>query len=202
MHCNKGILKMKPALSIAAFMAFVPFAGASAQTAEFRCPAPGTEFTYQTGGASSVTVATGQDGNTCLTRNQSDGRTKDVKMHWGLIGSVDAAGDSYARGVDLKSLWPLKVGNKTRQTITATGHEGGTYTADVTMTVAAYEKVAVPAGTFDVFRVEEHKAGEATPHIHCWAPALAFSIKETFPDWTDRTKLKTYELTATKPAQR
>lgn len=193
---------MKLALWMAAFMAFVPFAGASAQTAEFRCPTPGTEFTYQTGGASSVRVVTGQDGNTCLARSRSDGRTEDVKIHWGLIGSVDAAGKSYARGVDLKALWPLKVGNTTRQTFTATGREGGTYTSDVTMTVAAYEKVDVPAGTFDAFRVEEHKASEATPHIHWWAPALAFSVKETFPDWMDRTKLKTYELTATKPAQR
>jgi len=194
---------MKLALSMAALVALVPFAGAAAQTAEFRCPAPGTELTYRTGGASSVTVVTGQDGNICLLkRSEADGRTQDIKSFWGLIGSVDAAGDSYARGVDLKSLWPLKVGNTTRQTVTATGREGGTYTSDVTMKVAAYEKVTVPAGTFDAFRVEEQKAGDATPHIHWWAPAVGFSVKETFPDWTDRTKLKVYELSATKPAQR
>jgi hypothetical protein len=173
---------------------------AYAQTAAFKCPATGTEFTYKTSGPDSVVVATGQEGNVCLSRSTSAGRTATVRVHWGLIGSVDPAGESFVQGIDLKSLWPLKVGNRTTQTVSATGHDGKAYSSTVTMTVAAFEKVSVPAGTFDAFRVEETKAGEATPRIHWWAPSLGISVKETFPDWTDRSKLKVYELSAVKPA--
>lgn len=187
---------------MAAFAAIIPLASASAQTAEFRCPAPGTEFTFNTGASNSTNTVTGQDGKICLVTSVSDGKSTQVRMHWGLLGSVEPAGESYVRGVDLESLWPLKVGNKTEQTVTATGRDGKPYTTKVTMTVAAYEKVTVPAGTFDVFRVEESKGADSKPHIHWWAPGLAFSVKESFPDWTDLTRLKIYELTAVKPAAR
>jgi len=183
-------------------LTIAPLASVSAQTADFRCPVPGTEFTFKSGSTSSTSTVTGQDGNVCLVTSVSDGRTAQVRLHWGLLGSVEAAGESYARGIDLKSLWPLKVGNKTEQTVTAIGHDGKSYTTKVTMTVAAYEKVTVPAGTFDAFRVEESKGAGSKPHIHWWAPSLAFSVKESFPDWTDLTKLKVHELTAVKPAGR
>lgn len=173
---------------------------ASAQTADFRCPTPGTAFTYQGGDRTSVHLASGQEGNVCQVRAIADGKTETVRLYWGLLGSVDEAGDSYARAIDLKSLWPLKVGNRTQQTVNATGRDGKPYSSTVTLTVAAYEKITVPAGTFDVFRVEETKAGEPEKRTHWWAPSLATSVKESFPDWTDRTKLKVYELIAVKPA--
>jgi hypothetical protein len=183
-----------------AISAFAFATAAHAQTAAFKCPATGTEFTYKTSGPDSVVVATGQEGDVCLSKSTSARRTQTVRVHWGLIGSVDPAGESFVQGIDLKSLWPLKVGNKTTQTVSSTGRDGKAYTSTVTMTVAASEKVTVPAGTFDSFRVEETKAGEATPRIHWWAPGLGISVKETFPDWTDRSKLKVYELSAVKPA--
>ena len=173
---------------------------AHAQTASFKCPAAGTELTYKTGGPDSVLVATGEEGNVCLAKSTSAGRTETVRVHWGLIGSVDAAGESFVQGIDLKSLWPLRVGNKTTQTVSSIGREGKAYTSTVTMTVAAYETITVPAGTFATFRVEESKVGKTTPHIHWWAPSLGASAKETFPDWVDRGKLKVYELSAVKPA--
>jgi hypothetical protein len=193
-------------LIVATAAAFSAFAGTAVhaqtmpQIAAFKCPAAGTEFTYRTSGPESVVVATGQEGNVCLSSSTSAGRTQTVRVHWGLIGSVDPAGESFVQGIDLKSLWPLKVGNRTTQTVSATGRDGKAYSSTVTMTVAAFEKVTVPAGTFDAFRVEETKAGEATPRIHWWAPSLGISVKETFPDWTDRSKLKVYELSAVKPA--
>lgn len=187
-------------MSLAAACLFMGAAGASAQTSEFRCPAAGTTLTYKAGERNSVHVASGQEGNACLVRATADGKTETVRLYWGLLGSVDAAGDSYARAIDLKSLWPLKVGNKTQQTVKAIGRDGKPYSSDVTLTVAAYEKVTVPAGTFDVFRVEEAKSGEPEKRTHWWAPSLAASVKESFPDWTDRTRLKVYELIAVKPA--
>ena len=59
----------------------------------------------------------------------------------------------------------------------------------------------MPAGTFDTFRVEETKAGEPAMRTRWWAPSLGTSVKESFPDWTDRSKLKVYELVAVKPAK-
>lgn len=191
---------MKCAFLAVATAVFAVGATAHAQTAAFKCPPAGTEFTYKTNGPDSVVVATGQEGNVCLTRSTSAGRTETVRVHWGVIGSVDAAGESYVQGIDLKSLWPLGVGNKTTQTVSSTGRDGKAYTSTVTMTVAAYEKITIPAGIFDTFRVEETKVGEATQRIHWWAPSLGVSVKETFPDWTDRSKLKVYELSAVKAA--
>ena len=68
------------------------------------------------------------------------------------------------------------------------------------MAVAAYEKVTVPAGTFDTFRVEETKEGSTARNIHWWAPALAYSVKESFPDWRDLSKVIVLELTSVKRA--
>lgn len=196
---------MKPALSTAVlastFLVAAFSAGASAQTADFHCPATGTEFTYKSRDTSSVHVAAGQDGNTCLVKATSGGKTETVRVHWGLIGSIDAAGDSYAGGLDLKSLWPLKVGNKIQQTVKATGRDGKPYSSDVTVTIAAYEKVTVPASTFDTFRIAETKVGEPTMRTRWWASTVGTSVKESFPDWIDRSKLKVYELVSVKPAK-
>lgn len=182
--------------SLAATAAFA--SAAQAQTAEFKCPAAGTEFTVVSAGVESKMVAGGQEGTVCLGKSTSGGNTRDLRTHYGVIGSVDAAGESYAKGIDLAPLWPLKVGNKVQATVNGVGYNGQPYTAVVAIAVAAYEKVTVPAGTFDAYRIEEHKVGEATPHIHWWAPAVSSSIKQTFADWRDRSKLATYELAAVK----
>jgi hypothetical protein len=118
--------------------------------------------------------------------------------HWGLVGSVDAAGESYARALDLKSLWPLKVGNKISQTVNGTGYDSKPYTTMVTITVAAYEKITLPAGSFDAFRVEERNADENAPRLRWWAPAIAATVRKSIPDWEDRSRLKVYELAAIK----
>jgi hypothetical protein len=170
---------------------------ASAQTADFKCPATGTQFTFRSGGVDTRSTATGQEEGICLMRRENADQTA-VRVYWGLVGSVDAAGDSFVRGLDLKSLWPLKVGNKTVQTVNGVGYDGRPYSTNVTLTVAAYEKITVPAGTFDAFRVEESKAGETRLRTHWWAPAAGISVKESFPDWQDSTKLKVYELVSIK----
>jgi hypothetical protein len=171
---------------------------AFAQTAEFKCPAKGTTFITRGDGIDTSAVATGQDGDACTSERVSNGKTIVLREHWGLIGSVDAAGESYVRGLDLKSLWPLKVGNRISQRVNGVGYDGKPYTTTVTITVAAYEKVTVPAGTFDAFRIEERKAEDSAPRIRWWAPAVATSVRQTFPDWQDRSKLKVYELAAIK----
>jgi hypothetical protein len=189
-------MKLVIATAFAATLSFSAIA--SAQTADFKCPATGTTFTFRSGGVDTKSVATGQEDGVCLIQRGAGDKAVTVRTYWGLVGSVDAAGESFVHGLDLKSLWPLKVGNKTVQTVHGIGYNGQPYTTDVTITVAAYEKITVPAGTFDAFRVEENKSGESKPRTHWWAPALSMSVKESFPDWQDSTKLKVYELAAIK----
>ncbi|WP_395711880.1 hypothetical protein [Reyranella sp.] len=184
---------------VAAILATAVTGSAAAQTAEFKCPTSGTQFSYRGGAFEKVMTATGQDGNVCLFRSVSDGKTESLRVHGGLVGSVDAQGEAFARGLDITALWPLKVGNKTTNTVTLVGRDGKSYTSTVSLVVAAYEKVAVPAGTFEAFRVEEIKAGESARNIHWWAPALAVSVKESFPDWHDLSKVTVLELTTVKP---
>lgn len=169
---------------------------AFAQTAAFKCPAKGTTFITRGDGVDTTAVSTGQDGDACTSERVSNGKTVVLREHWGLIGSVDAAGESYVRGLDLKSLWPLKIGNRISQKVNSVGYDGKPYTTTVTIIVAAYEKVTVPAGTFDAFRIEERKAEDSAPRTRWWAPAVATPVKQTFPDWQDRSKLKVYELAA------
>lgn len=188
---------MKIALLSAALVAAISVGSAAvAQTAEFKCPDKGTIFVTRSGGVDEQTVATGQEGDACTSRRTSGGTAMVLREHSGLVGSVDAAGESYVRGLDLKSLWPLKVGNKISQPVNGIGHDGKPYTTTVTITVAAYEKVTVPAGTFDAFRVEERKADDSAPRIRWWAPEVSTTVKQSFPDWQDRSRLRVYELAA------
>lgn len=189
---------MKLAFATALAAALSCSAAASAQTADFKCPATGTQFTFRSAGVDSTSVATGQEDGVCLLKRGSGDKETVVRVYWGLVGSVDAAGESFVRGLDLKSLWPLKVGNKSTQTVNGVGYDGRPYSTNVTLTVAAYEKVTVPAGTFDAFRVEESKAGDSRPRAHWWAPAVGMSVKDSFPDWQNPTKDKVYELVSVK----
>lgn len=71
---------MKPAFSTAllasTLLTVAVSAGALAQTADLRCPAAGTALTYKSGDTSSVHVASGQEGNTCLVKSTSGGETR------------------------------------------------------------------------------------------------------------------------------
>lgn len=189
-------MKLIASTALTAIFAFS--STAFAQTADFKCPAKGTGYTTRSDGVDAQYVTTGQEGDACTSERTAGGKTTVLREYWGVVGSVDPAGDAYAKALNLKSLWPLKVGNTLTQTVSATGYDGKPYTAKVTITVAAYEKVTVPADTFDAFRIEERKDGETTPRIRWWAPAIAMAVKQTFPDWQDKTKLKVYELASIK----
>jgi hypothetical protein len=91
---------MKPIFA-ALFLSTAGAGVASAQTAEFKCPAIGTQFSYTGGPFERVLTATGQDGNVCLFDSRSDDKTEPLRVHWGLVGSINAQGESYASGLDL-----------------------------------------------------------------------------------------------------
>lgn len=173
---------------------------ASAQTANFRCPSAGTLYIMSNGvGVDTEYTATGQDGDACVSQASIAGdQSKILRVYWGLIGSVDKAGDAYAKALNLKSLWPLRVGNSLTQDVHAIGYNGQPYTTKVSITVAAYEKVTVEAGTFDAFRIEELKEGDASPRLSWWAPSVAMSVKQNFPDWQTPGATRTYTLSTIK----
>lgn len=186
-------------IALAALLATVAAGGAWAQTASFQCPARGTQFTYRGDRFDKVNTASGQDGTVCLYDSLANGKAETLRVHGGLVGSVDAQGESFANGLDLKALWPLKVGNEITNTVTFLGRDGKSHTSTVTMTVAAYEKVTVPAGTFDAFRIEESKANSNGRTMHWWAPEVSASIKESFPDWRTPGKTIILDLVTLKP---
>ena len=187
-------------VALAALLATAVAGSACAQTASVQCPTSGTQFSYKGDGFEKVNTASGQDGTVCLYDSHSNGKAETLRVHGGLVGSVDAQGESFAKGLDLKALWPLKVGNKITNTVTVVGRDGKSYTSTVTITVTAYEKVTVPAGTFDAFRVEESKADSNSRNVHWWAPAVSASVKEAFPDWRNAGKTITLDLVSLKPA--
>lgn len=192
-------ITLAAALGAATALTLTAAVPAAAQTADFKCPLPGTRLAYKSPAQAyaafdKVATATGQDGTTCLYASTSDGKASTLRVHGGLIGSVDAQGEAFAGALDLAKLWPLKVGNKITDRVTVPGRDGKTYTATVTVAVTGYEKVTVPAGTFDAFRVEESRDGQAARNIHWWAPALATTVKDSFPDWRDFSKTIVLEL--------
>ena len=148
----------------AAIMAMGVAGAASAQTAEFKCPASGTQFTYKAGPVERINTVTGQDGNVCLVSSISDGKTEALRVHWGLVGSVDAQGESFAGGLDLKSLWPLKVGNTTTNSVTVIGRDGKSYTSTITLVVVyfyallLYASLVMALGANHTFTLVHYKA--------------------------------------------
>jgi hypothetical protein len=180
-------------LFAAALFANTVVGAASAQTAAFQCPPPGTSFAFKSALFEIQSTATGQDGNVCLFTQTVGDKADALRIHWGLIGSADSEGEAFASGFDLKSFWPLKVGNKVTSTV-AVPRDGKTYTSIVTMTVAAFEQVTVPAGTFDAFRIEESREGQAARSATWWAPALSHCVKEIHPHWRDHGETIVIEL--------
>lgn len=85
-------------------------------------------------------------------------------------------------------------------TVTVVGRDGKSYTSTVTTTVAAYEKVTVPAGTFDAFRVEESKAEVEPPRRPLVGAGRVRLGQESFPDWRTPGKTITLDLVSLKPA--
>lgn len=64
------------------------------------------------------------------------------------------------------------------------------------------EPHTVPAGTFDAFRIEESKADSSARNTRWWAPTLANSVKESFPDRRTPGTTIVLELTSVKAPAR
>jgi hypothetical protein len=142
---------------VAALAAILCAAPATAQTAEFKCPAEGTVVEFSDGFQS---IWEKTEANFCSGRFVSGTSTGVFNWYAPALG-LEAAGPRLARTQGLVAqfkpaqIWPLSVGKKI-----VGRYEGVSGSGDPprgvwehTVTIDKYEKITTKAGTFDVFVV-------------------------------------------------
>lgn len=156
------------------------------QTADFKCPPPGTVVDFADGAR--VTWLT-QEGNACK-RQAKDSSGQEFSQMW-YAPTFAARSDRSSSFIDqLKpwTLWPLSVGKKLNGRFDGTGSNPsyGTGSWVETTIVEKYEKISTKAGTFDVFVVSRKEEALGRPYnstLRDWyAPELGVTIKSTFTD--------------------
>ncbi len=125
---------------------------AVAQTASFKCAAPGTVIEYSDG---SLTTWLGQVGSACpLQRKGADGRESRQMFFAPAASPPERISSAWAEQVKPSTLWPLAVGKTTRARYEGEGGTPGYLSRwDMRWTVEKFEKVMTKAGTFDAFLV-------------------------------------------------
>lgn len=125
---------------------------ALAQTADFKCAAPGTVVEFSDG---LRTTWVNQEGNVCrLQQKRRDGSEATLNWYAPAVSQSVSAGSVWANQVKPWTLWPLAVGKKISARYDGPGQDpgfSGSWT--VTITVEKFEKVTTKAGTFDAFVV-------------------------------------------------
>lgn len=143
---------------------------AVAQTAAFKCAAPGTIVEFSDG---QRTTWIGQDGNKCrLQQKRSDGT--EVLNNWFAPTAIVAAAGSQAWADQIKpwTLWPLAVGKKIEGRYDGpSSTAGGSGSWIQKITVEKIERLTIPAGTFDTFVVVAEQE------------AISHRFKSTFRQW-------------------
>jgi hypothetical protein len=126
-------------------------APALAQTANFKCPAPGTRIEFSDGGQ---TTWTGQDGNSCRIRQKRPkAEERDLLWYAPAAATTPSNAKIWAEQLKPSTLWPLTVGKKISGLYDGPGttRQSGRWTN--TFTVEKFEKISTKAGTFDAFVV-------------------------------------------------
>lgn len=160
--------------------------GAMAQTAEFKCPKPGTVVEFADGARATWLS---QEGNICK-RQLKDKSGEEFPNNWyaPTLSLRSDRSQAFAEQVKSSTLWPLSVGKKMTGRFDGVGSNPGfgAGTWLQTITVDSYEKLSTKAGVFDVFVITRNE--EALSHryrstIRDWyAPALGVTVKATFTD--------------------
>jgi hypothetical protein len=147
---------------------------AVAQSAEFKCPAPGTVVEFSNG---QKTLWLSQDGNTCRIRSPRlpPHEQEVVDKIWYAPAAADpvSTNNAWAQQMKASNLWPLAVGKKIQARNDGAAHNGS-YSGSwiMTLTVEKAEKISTKAGTFDTFVVVLQVEG-----------LLKNLIKSTFRQW-------------------
>jgi hypothetical protein len=151
---------------------------AQAQTMEFRCPEPGTTFTYDSG---TKVVAKGRIGFDCLMEI-AGGRP--YKLNALLFDNPAPGGkdmSAFIAALRPERLWPLQVGNKIEADYSAGGRSW-----HYLLSVPRFEKRQGPGNTLvDTFVVEMNEQGDKKERgISRWwiAPAYRYAIRFDFSD--------------------
>jgi hypothetical protein len=159
--------------------------GAMAQTAEFKCPKPGTVVEFSDGARSTWQ---GAEGNYCKVLAKPASGDEFAAIWYTPTVVVRAAkSTAYVDQIKPWTLWPLSVGKKITGRFDGTG-SNPSYTGSWinTITVDSYEKLTTKAGTFDVFlvtRTEEALSHSYRSTFRQWyAHALGAVVKFTFTD--------------------
>jgi hypothetical protein len=169
---------------VAAVFCGVP--AALAQTAEFKCPKPGTVVETSDGQRTTWQSA---EANYCkILQKPASGEEFAAIWYAPTIGLRANQSQAFADQLKPWTLWPLSVGKKITGRFDGVGSNPGfgAGTWVDTITVDGYEKVTTKAGTFDVFIVT--RAEEALSHRYrstarsWYAPALGVVVKLTFTD--------------------
>lgn len=158
---------------------------AAAQTAEFKCPKPGTVVEYADG---TVTTWQSSGPNYCLVHNKQPNGNEQVS-HWfaPTLAIRDSSAGPYASQLKPWTLWPLAIGKKFTGRFSGAGNaQGYQGTWDDTVVVEGVERVTTKAGTFDTFVLT--KKEQALSHNYkstatqWYAPGPGVAVKYTFTD--------------------
>lgn len=124
----------------------------TAQTASFKCAAPGTVVEFSD---SSRTTWLEQVGNGCRYQRRATNGQEAGWMFFAPAAMVpDRISQAWAEQVKPSSLWPIAVGKTHRARYEGEGSTVGYRSRwDMKWTIEGYEKVATPAGSFDAFVV-------------------------------------------------
>jgi hypothetical protein len=189
----KKVNVMKKVVSMAAlaaaFMAASVLANAVdavAQSAEFKCPPPGTVVEFSDG---RKTIWVSQDGNTCRIRsNWQTGEELDLIWYAPAAANLVSASNAWAQQVKPSNWWPLAVGKKTQARYDGPS-SNGSYSGSwiTTLTVEEAEKITTEAGTFDtfvvVYQVEAFQKKKFRSTLRQWyAPEPGVTVKIDYSD--------------------
>ncbi|MGQ0580543.1 MAG: hypothetical protein ACT4O6_01305 [Reyranella sp.] len=158
---------------------------AVAQTAPFKCAAPGTIVEFSDG---QRTTWVGQEGNFCrLQQKRRDGT--EVLTNWFAPASSLAADGSQTWADQLKpwTLWPLSAGKKIEGRYDGPStNAGGSGSWTHKIVIEKVERITTKAGTFDTFVVAFEQDGIShrwKSVLRSWyAPVPGVSVKFDYSD--------------------
>ena len=143
---------------------------AAAQTAEFKCPTPGTVVEFSDG---QRTTWIGREGNFCRLQQKGRDGAETLRNWFAPAALLNASGSqTWADQLKPSTLWPLAVGKKIAGRYDGPGNTPGfTGSWQQSITVEKFERITVKAGTFDTFVVAFEQDG------------ISHRFKGTFRQW-------------------
>lgn len=158
---------------------------AVAQTADFKCPKPGTVITFADGTVSSLQAI---GANYCRVHVRQPNGHESID-HWfaPTLSVRNNSADAYASQLKPSRLWPLSVGKTLAGQFSGvradSGYQG---TWETKVSVDRIERISTKAGTFDSFVITRTEQALSHPYrstfTNWYAPDVGTVVKFTFTD--------------------